>query len=339
MKNNLSSLFKIVLLMIFTSGSLYAQITQELRIGSSVSGNLGAFQEIWYSVRTTQAGFLTVGTRGNVDTYLVAYDAQRSIIIENDDGEDLNARVEFVAQANTTYLFKLSGYSDSSGAFQISASHRPMPAITDLRSGSFKGNLARGQEYWFSVPVTQTGVLNIHTTGDMDTLLEAYNRNFVFLHGDDDSGEGYNAAIKMDVRAGETYYFKMRAFSDNYGPYNILANVTPHPTPIHMNPGTFHNGYIESETEQWFSARAPRNGYFTIETMGSTDTIIAGFTDSYEYIYEHDDQWYLDTVIDRNAKLFMYVEFGRVYIFRLRSFGSGPYRLIVDFVEGDPPQG
>ena len=92
MAKNFAAFF--IILLLASVGNLFAQNIQELRIGSFISGNVNSGQEIWYSVRTAQTGFITVETDSNIDTYLVAYDAQRNQITENDDGgEGLNAKI------------------------------------------------------------------------------------------------------------------------------------------------------------------------------------------------------------------------------------------------------
>ena len=306
---------------------------QELRIGSSVSGNLDYNEKIWFSVMTTQSGFLTVRAVSDIDTYLETYDTQNNFIAGNDDWDGLNPRIEFMAEANTVYLFQLAGYSgETSGPFNITASHRPRPSLTELRSGSINGFIESGQEYWFRVPVSQAGILNIHTTGDTDTILEAYSRNFEFLTGDNSSGDYYNAMIVMNVRAGETYLFRLTAFEDSSGPYTLAANVDAYPAPAELTHGSFLDRYIEAGDEHWYSVRVTEGEILTVWTEGATDTTLEALTDTYESIAYHDDTWYGE-LVDRNARISIEiynVAAGTLYIFRLRSFGSGPYRIFVD---------
>ena len=317
-KNMLKKISGLFIVLMFAAVSVFAQTTQELRVGSSVSGNLSAYQEIWYSVRTTQAGFLEVKTTGGLDTCLEAFDAQRNFIAENDDWEDFNARIEFLVQANTTYLFKLYGYSDSSGQFVITASHKPMPSITELRSGSYNGNFGSEQERWFSFTVSRTGILTVETQGDLDTVLEAYNKDFVYITGDDDSGDSLNASISLGVKTGETYYYKLRTYGHETGPYSVSAIVKD---PVQLAPGSFINGNINNGEETWYSVRTTRRGQLTVETTGSTDTVLTVYTDEFGYIYENDDNE------DYNARIVISVEPNTTHFFKLTCYSSGPYRI------------
>jgi hypothetical protein len=94
----------------------------QLRVGSVVSGHLASWEDHWYSVRTATRGTLIVETIGNTDTMLEAYNELYELIAEDDDsGEGFNARIEIQTEANSTYIFRLKGYSDSSGPFRILA--------------------------------------------------------------------------------------------------------------------------------------------------------------------------------------------------------------------------
>ena len=325
----------------FTGGSSLSQTVRvapnappQLPVGSAINGNLGSGQEIWYSVINTEAGFLTIETQGDIDTYLTVYDIQRNIIAENDDWNGLNAGIQLVAQANTSYLIRLSGYGSANGPYRILASHKPMPVITPLYSGSDSGFIESGQERWFSVLVSQIGILNARTTGGVDTVLEVYNTNFEYLFNDDNCSENSNAQINMEVKPGETYYFNLRASGDNSGPYEIIANVNPYPAPIQLSPGTFHNANIESGEEHWYIVSVTTGGSLTVETLGSTDTTLEAFTNDYEHIAYNDDTW-IGEYVDRNARIeiFVYAPYGDTYIFKLRSFGPGSYRIIASFDE------
>lgn len=315
--------------------SLFPSNVQELHIDSLTSGYLSGDEEIWYSVKTAAAGFLTIKTEGDIDTILSVYDGQRNIIAENDDWEDLNARIEIISKVNTIYLINLYGYGDTTGPYQISVSFRPMPNITDLRFGSsHNAYITNDQEHWYSVTANKTGVLNIYTTGGTDTFLEAYTAEFGLLRSDDDSGENTNAFIVMDVKEGETFYFKLRVYDDK-GQYQITAQVNDYPKPVLLLSGTFIDAYINSGDSHWYSVRAVGGTLLVIETLGSTDTTLEVFTESYDSLEYNDDNWDGDTV-NYNAKLLFYTPEDCTYIFRVRSYGSGPYRIFlsIEYVYG-----
>ncbi|MCL2213665.1 MAG: PPC domain-containing protein [Treponema sp.] len=319
----------IAILVFFAIGSVFAQTTQELRIGSFLSGNLSRSQEIWYSVRTTQTCILSVETESNIDTYLEAYTAQRVLITENDDGPNgLDARINLLAQANTTYLFKLRGlHSDVSGSFRILADSRP---ITELRIGSpVSGNITSGGEYIYSVRATQNGYLIVETSGDTDTYLTAYDENYNWLAEDDD-GAGYpNARIRLQVSTGKNYIFAVKGFGDSGGAYRISAASQGYPAATALNVGSFLNGNIALNGEYWYSVRASQSGFITVETSGNTDTYLTAYDDGYNVI-GYDD----DSAGGGNARLRIQVAAGGTYYFQLRGYSSeitGSYRILANY--------
>ena len=335
MKTKILCLFLVS--MVFAAGNVFAQTVQELRPGSFISGNLGYGQEIWYSVRTTQAGILTIETASDIDTYLEAYDAQRNFIKDDDDsGEGNNAKIEIIVAANTTYLFKLRGFSSNhTGPFRIFAAIVPMSAITELRVGSFRNGFIEAEEsYWFSVRATENGLLLVETTGDTDTYLELYNENFVLLSYDDDGGEDLNARIEVAARAGTTFYYRLRAFGSGSGPYRIMASSRPYPAPTPLTLRNIHSGTILPGADSWYSVRTTQRGYLIVSVVSAT-----GYTYCVLDIYNESHE--LINTADRghDALKIIPVEANRTYIIRLRGYSSsdsGPYYIFA-IQEQHPP--
>ncbi|MCL2801061.1 MAG: hypothetical protein FWD28_04810 [Treponema sp.] len=200
----------------------------DLRLGNLQRGNIESGRGYWFRVRATSNGILTVETTGDTDTYLEIYDGDNNYITEDDDGgEGFNAKVDVLANSGSTYLVRLSAYGDNSGPYQIRASIRNVPAPTSLSPGSFfNGNIAAGQEYWFSVRTSARGRLVVETTGNTDTYLFAYSDSYELLAQDDDGGDGYNARIVLDAAANRTYLFRLRGYSTSEeGPYRIFASM------------------------------------------------------------------------------------------------------------------
>ena len=317
--------FLIFITLIFiTAGGLFAQNTQELRIGSFLSGNISAGQEIWFSIRSAQACLLIIETDSPLDTYLELYDAQRNIIAENDDGAGYpNARIYYSAQANTSYLIKLRVLNmEGSGPYMILADSRP---ITELRVGSsVSGSIIQGQENWYNVRSTQNGYLVVETTGDTDTLLDIYDQNFNLLASDDD-GAGYpNARVRIQVAAGNTYLIILKSYSD--GAYRVQASNQAFPVPTALSIGSFVNGNLTYGGENWYSVRAAQNGYLTVETTGNVESYLNAYDDSYNYLAYDEGYSY------PNARIRMQAVAGRTYYFQLRGYdSSGSYRIFASF--------
>jgi len=319
----------LVILMFIASVNVFAQNAQELRIGSFANANMGQGQEFWYRITPTEAGMLTVETSSSIDTYLEAYDANGNYLTENDDGgEGNNARIDIAVRPNTTYLFKLRGYSSGvTGQFRIFASMRPLPAMTPLNVGSFQNaQLGRGDEHWYSITANQVGLLVVETTGNIDTFMELYNESFELLNSNDDGGEGNNARIEVTTRVGQVFYYKVRGYSSStVGPYRVMASYRQLPAPISLPFGSFQTGHFNGGEEYWYSVRANRRGRIVVETSSGIDTFLEAYNDTYEFIASDDDGGE-----GLNARIVINAEANRTYIFKLRGYSSstiGPFRV------------
>lgn len=308
-------------LIIFIAGSLFAQTPRELSFGTWVSGKLRAGEGQWYSVRSPQSGLIIVESSGDTDTYLEAYDSARVLIDENDDGgEGYNARLEVLADAGRTYLFKLKGYDDDeSGLYQIRA---VFSSIRDLPFGTWvSGTLRNDEEQWFSVRPLQAGHVIAETSGKTDTFLEAHESSGSAIASDDDSGEDYNARVEFFAEAGKTYRIKLRNYDDNGGSYQIRADFTPLPADIERNTdlsralpvrlGEPFPVYLRSPSEsRWFRYDIARNGTtFVAQTRGKMDTILVLYDAQGKQIEEDDDSGE-----DNNAMISRRLNAGTVYM-------------------------
>jgi hypothetical protein len=302
----------------------------ELRLDAQVSGYIDEGGNYWYRVRATQAGFLVVETRGDIDTYLEAYDESYNLIDRNDDGgEGYNARLRILTEIGKTYLFKLRGYdSYESGPYRIVASIEPIPQAIELRLDTMvSGNLRAGEEYWYSVRSPQAGILTVETGGNLNTYLEVYDSSYNYF--DENGNEGSNAKIEIMAEAGKTYFFVVSGYNGyESGTYRIWASYGV-PSAIELRIDAIVNGNIREGEKYWYSVRAAESGYITVGTTGSTDTYLEAYDFSYRLLGENDDgdEGY-------NALLEIPVVAGQTYLFRLRGYSnstSGPYRIWASF--------
>jgi serine protease Do len=106
-------------------------------------------------------------------------------------------------------------------------------------------------------------------------------------------------------------------------------------SPRELRLGTSISGSLSEGEEQWFSLQAPAAGYVIVETSGSTDTYLEAYDASNNLIDENDDGGE-----DTNARLDIFVEEGRTYLFKLRGYDedtSGSYRIWASF-DPVPPE-
>jgi hypothetical protein len=296
---NKSHIFFIVAVLFFiVTGGLFAQNAQELRFGTFVSGNLKSGAEIWYSIRPTETNLITIETTGDTDTYLEFYDAQRNLLLEDDDGgEGYNAKIRTNVESGKTYYVKVRGFdSNDTGTYRIRAS---LLATTELRFGnSQSANLPSEGENWFRVRTTQAGLVIVETSGSLDTLMEAYDGSWNLLDSDDDGGEEYNARLEILAEANQTYFFKVRGYDDDTGAYRILAsyeaiqagNNTERARAVTLNLGEAASVFLlKSSESRWYVHNLARAAMFVVQTRGNMDTLLFLYDNNGNLLGDDDD--------------------------------------------------
>lgn len=300
------SLVLIIVLFLFFTGNLSAQTLQELRLGTQLSVNLIAGEERWYSIRITETCFLFVETFGTVDTYLEAYDASDNLFADNNDYNGLNARLGIIAEAGKTYRIKLRNLS-AGGLVRIRASSVQIPQQKEeLRPGSsISGNLRMGQNVWYSLRSAGNGAAVVETSGNIDTVLRAYDASYKFIDSNNDSGVDKNAKLEIYVESGKTYFFRLTAYdSEASGPYSIRASFeataaaptdtarnTERSQAVTLRPWEDIPVVFDSASEsRWYRFEIPGPGtLFVVQTRGHLDTILRLYDSRGTLIAEDDD--------------------------------------------------
>jgi hypothetical protein len=204
----------------------------------------------------------------------------------------------------------------------------------ELRFGtSVSGTIEEGQEQWFSVRPTGAGVVVVETSGDTDTILEAYDASRNLIGENDDwNDEDYNARLEIFVEAGKTYLFKLRCYEDESGPYSIRASFESIPPDTARNTeraravpiklGEPVQVYFRSPNEsRWYRYDVSRaQTLFVIQTRGNLDTILALYDASGNLIEEDDDSGE-----DGNALISERLNSGTVYI-EVKEYDGGTGR-------------
>ena len=211
----------------------------ELQTGASESGEIELRKEVWFSYKTTGAGFLTVETLSDIDILLEVYDEY--LVLYKDfqyDSEALYNRIEMEVRPGMTFYFKLKS-SDNSAAngeessetpdfvsYQIMANMIYYPAPVQLAIGTFQnGFINSGDEFWYSVRTAIDGYLVVETTGNTDTYLDVYDEFYQLISSNDDFYD-INARIRIPVRVNQIYIFKLRGYNrGTTGSYRIFAKI------------------------------------------------------------------------------------------------------------------
>jgi hypothetical protein len=95
-------------------------------------------------------------------------------------------------------------------------------------------------------------------------------------------------------------------------------------SPKELSIGSWVPGHLYAGEEYWFSVRPSGTGFLTVETTGSIDTYLEAYDASRDLIAEDDDGG-----DGYNARLDIFVESGRTYLFKLRGYDedAGPYSI------------
>ena len=326
--------FTVILLI---AGSLFAQTPRELRLGTSYTGYLQPGEEHWFTVRSSEFGFISVETTGSLDTKLEVYNSSYELLATDDDGgEDTNAKLEIMTAVGDIFHYNLYAYSEEdSGQYRIWASTRPIPPAYELRIGSsVPGNMLAGDDIWYKVSAFETGYMVVETSGNLDTMLEAYTSNYVSFASNDDGGDNYNARLEIDVEAGAVYYFRLKCYdNEDTGPFRIWASFESIPpetdfnydmhNPVTLRLGEAFPVFLRSEGEsRWYRYDITRPGtHFVIQTRGSMDTKMYLY-DSYSNIVAEDD----DSGDDYNARISQRLAVGS-YLIEVYSYSGNTGRF------------
>ena len=106
--------------------------------------------------------------------------------------------------------------------------------------------------------------------------------------------------------------------------------------PGELSIGSWVPGHLYAGQEYWFSVRPAGTGFLTVETTGSVDTYLEAYDASRMLIDENDDG------DDSNARLDLFVEPGKTYLFKLRGYDeevTGPYSIRALFEAAPPDAG
>ncbi|MDR1802438.1 MAG: leucine-rich repeat domain-containing protein [Treponema sp.] len=148
----------------------------------------------------------------------------------------------------------------------------------------------RGIE-WFGIRMTETDILTVETTSNINTVLDAYDEYSNHIVRDDDSGEGSNARLQINAQAGRIYFFRVSGYEGESGSFDIVAQSAVRElligTPVSVNiteTGRQLNGV------EWFSIRATVNGSLTVEATGNNRVYLEAYDESRNRLLAREDQ-------------------------------------------------
>ncbi|MCL2184249.1 MAG: PPC domain-containing protein [Treponema sp.] len=192
--------------------------------------------------------------------------------------------------------------------------------------------LTEGDEDFFLLVPERDGRLTVETTGSIDTFLVFFNyEDEEELASNDDGGQGSNAKITHNVRAGVRYVAIVRGYgSSTTGAYGFKAYLAARENSSSWeNPFTYElgageenaatvNRTIQEGDEDFFLIVPSRGGRITIETTGRMDTYMELFDANSKEMLDDND----DSGSNYNARIRYVAEAGSRYIVMVRGYDS-----------------
>ncbi len=193
-----------------------------------------------------------------------------------------------------------------------------------------------GEEDRFHFNVANFSAFNIETSGASDTTLTLFGPDdeTIQIAFDDDGGNNFNSLISRSLPSGR-YFMSVRLFNPTAtGSYQITVTSPEGNDPDTTIPQIPVNGFAlnaeitNPEEIDLFSFTVSTQGFYTIETTGTTDTYMNLFGPNSQSlpIAENDD-----SDINRNSRLQLQLTAGEYFV-RIRHFstsGTGAYQIRV----------
>ncbi|MGD2134506.1 MAG: hypothetical protein PVF27_00025 [Gemmatimonadales bacterium] len=232
--------------LLLVAGIATTAAAQELVPGQVMTSSTAGDEAATFTFIANDAGVLTVVVRatGDADLVLEATDADGQQLPEGRSDQDLGGdrgaeQLAVTLPRAGTYQVQVDrfGFDDAPAEFRIGASWLPFPELEiapdpdgtpstatrlapEQQSINESINGSRGDYWdWFVITADTPGTITLITRAeDGDLVLEAYEEgefDDYFERSDQDlQGSGGNEALTLSIDAGQTFYFKVRPWSE-----------------------------------------------------------------------------------------------------------------------------
>ncbi len=231
---------------------------QQLELGGVTNGSTMGDEPAVFALRTPSAGVLTVVVRSTdeTDLVLVVTDSDGQPLPEGRSDQDMGGNTGAEQFAVTVpragdYQVRVERYGTGTARFRIGASWLPFAELeipadpngspskaTPIRVGqavlqtSLDGSVGDFWD-WYVFTADQAGTLTVATRSEEgDLVIEAFAQGeygeSIERSDQDLQEQGGNEALTLIVGAGQTYYFKVSAFSEgNAMGYRLQVGFMP----------------------------------------------------------------------------------------------------------------
>ncbi|MDR3303944.1 MAG: hypothetical protein LBS86_05990 [Treponema sp.] len=201
-----------------------------------------SLDEDWYRIDIVPSNtFLSVTTEGNLDTLIEVYDAEGTLLDDDDDaGYRYNAYIVVDISQHETIFVKVTEVDGERGAYTLLTELLEAGAVDEYEpdnepSSSKAIAVGESQARTFTIAkdvdlaqltITETGVYEIRTIaadGTLDTDITLYDLETEdFLDEDDDSGDNYDACLRIQLDPG-VYLISIVCLDDDPLPDNAYT--------------------------------------------------------------------------------------------------------------------
>lgn len=290
--------------------------------GPEIPRTLHDGDEDWFSIQTPNNGTLILETTGDVDTFMELYDGASgsgSRLANNDDGgDDLNARIEYFAEAGKLYIAKVRGLGGDTGSYGFKTTFNALaPDASEPNDTKETGTTIEldtpveasfqspEDVDWYVLTIPgDGGYLIVHTDGEMDTAVTIYDESGAVLAEDDDSGRQLNARASTLAPGGKVY-IEVREVDGDRGRYTLNTqvrepgasdafepdNTTDTAKPIDLETPQQRTLTTADDTD-WAQFTITEPGTYEIRTVaedGHLDTYVELYDENEEYLDDDDD--------------------------------------------------
>ena len=294
--------------------------TGSVSAGNSVTGAIDTAADAdWYAVSLTAGNAYTIRLQGSgsgngtLSDPLISglYDSSGTLVSNTyaDDQDGRDSSLSFTPTASGTYYIAAEGYGSSTGTFRLSVEQQVSAdlAASILTTGIVLANssvtgtidIASDQD-WFAVSLNADTRYQIDLQGlpsSAGTLTDTYLRGVYDSAGtlisgttDDDSGQGYDSRVTLDISSAGTYYIAAGAYGSNTGTYTLAVTsqgstdiAADSTTTATVTPGGSVDGLVgQTGDRDWFAISLTAGQSYTIDLQPKSNST-APLLDPYLY--------------------------------------------------------
>lgn len=295
---------------------------------STTSGHIDPGGVYIYQVEIAERGMLTVQTQSELNTVGYLYDSNFDMVIGiGFGGEGENFLMAELVQAGTYYISVTGASAEVEGDYSLDLKFSALAPIPVALNSSTEGHIDPGGVYFYQVLITENGMLDVQTLGDLNTYGYLYNSDFEAISASCCWGEGENFSLSTLLVPG-TYYIRVEGYyGDVEGDYNLELEFTGFSGATIVTPTSSTDGSLESGEEIFYQVEITSAGDLHVWTESELDTLGGIYNSDLELLTSDDESGE-----GHNFSFELPVNIGTYYI-RVREYAgaAGNYTLELHF--------